>query len=209
MITRLRRETGAHLHADLIAGLPGEDLASFAAGFDRLLACEPQEIQVGVLKLLRGTTLARHDEAFGMVWSTEPPYEILANHQLDFTTMQRLKRFAGFWDRLVNSGQLRVTAPLLWQGGSPFSGFLAFADWLHENGARPHGIALDRLFGLVSAYLTGPRGLAPATVREVLARDWERHGRRPLPEAVLGPAPAAPGAGRASGPPPRQARHQR
>lgn len=209
IVTRLRHATGAHIHADLIAGLPGEDLASFGAGFDRLLACEPQEIQVGILKRLRGTTLSRHDHDFGMVWATEPPYELLANRHLDFATLQRLKRFAGYWDRLVNSGQLRATAPLLWHGGSPFAGFLAFSDWLHDHGARPHGIALDRLFGLVSVYLT-TRGLDPARARELLAQDWQRHGRRPLPAAVLTPgqqpAPAAP---RAPGRPPRQARHQR
>src|SRR4029078_8933745 len=45
----LREETGVHIHADLIAGLPGEDLASFAAGFDRLVKLAPQEIQLGIL----------------------------------------------------------------------------------------------------------------------------------------------------------------
>ncbi len=57
----LRRETGVHIHADLIVGLPGETLESFAAGFDRLIALGPQEIQVGILKRLRGTPIVRHD----------------------------------------------------------------------------------------------------------------------------------------------------
>ena len=51
----LRGQTGVHVHADLIAGLPGESLGSFAAGFDRLVALRPHEIQVGMLKRLRGT----------------------------------------------------------------------------------------------------------------------------------------------------------
>ena len=57
----LRTQTGVHVHTDLIAGLPGETLESFGAGFDRLLALRPQEIQVGILKRLRGTptTLSR------------------------------------------------------------------------------------------------------------------------------------------------------
>ena len=50
-------QTGVHIHADLIAGLPGETLESFAAGFDRLVALGPQEIQVGILKRLRGTPI--------------------------------------------------------------------------------------------------------------------------------------------------------
>jgi radical SAM superfamily enzyme YgiQ (UPF0313 family) len=64
----LREETGVHVHADLIVGLPGEDMASFAAGFDRLVALGPQEIQVGLLKRLRGTPIVRHDRDWGMVY---------------------------------------------------------------------------------------------------------------------------------------------
>jgi len=55
----LRGETGVHIHADLIVGLPGESVESFAAGFDRLIALRPQEIQVGILKRLRGTPIVR------------------------------------------------------------------------------------------------------------------------------------------------------
>src|SRR5688500_12151987 len=57
----LRGETGVHIHADLIVGLPGEDMASFARGFDSLVALGPQENQVGILKRLRGTPIVRHD----------------------------------------------------------------------------------------------------------------------------------------------------
>jgi len=57
----LRGKTGVHIHADLIVGLPGETVESFAAGFDRLVALGPQEIQVGILKRLRGTPIVRHD----------------------------------------------------------------------------------------------------------------------------------------------------
>ena len=100
----LREQTGVHVHADLIVGLPGEDLDSFAAGFDRLVALGPQEIQVGILKRLRGTPIVRHDAEWGMVYSPHPPYEILQNRTIDFATMQRLRRFSRFWDLVANSG---------------------------------------------------------------------------------------------------------
>ena len=73
----LREETGVHVHADLIVGLPGEDVASFGQGFDRLVAMRPQEIQVGMLKRLRGTPIVRHDAEWGMVYSPHAPYEVL------------------------------------------------------------------------------------------------------------------------------------
>src|SRR5437667_1911505 len=88
----LRAETGVHVHADLIVGLPGEDLASFAAGFDRLVALGPQEIQVGILKRLRGTPIVRHDRDWEMIYSPHAPYEVLRTGAIDFPTMQRLRR---------------------------------------------------------------------------------------------------------------------
>jgi radical SAM superfamily enzyme YgiQ (UPF0313 family) len=112
----LRGHTGVHVHADLIVGLPGESLASFAAGFDRLVALGPQEIQVGMLKRLRGTPIVRHDAEFHMRYGAHPPYELLANRDLDFPTMQRLRRFARYWDLVANSGNFRTTTALLWSG---------------------------------------------------------------------------------------------
>ena len=110
----LRRETGVHIHADLIVGLPGETLESFAAGFDRLIALGPQEIQVGILKRLRGTPIVRHDAEWQMVYNPHPPYEILQNKLIDFATMQKLRRFARYWDLVGNSGNFIETTPLIW-----------------------------------------------------------------------------------------------
>lgn len=112
----LREQTGVHIHADLILGLPGETLESIAAGFDQLVALDPHEIQVGLLKRLRGTPLSRHDAEWQMVYSPRPPYEILQNKLLDFGTLQRLRRFARYWDLFANSGNFIESTPLLWQG---------------------------------------------------------------------------------------------
>jgi radical SAM superfamily enzyme YgiQ (UPF0313 family) len=110
----LRGQTGVHIHADLIAGLPGETLESFAAGFDRLIALGPHEIQVGMLKRLRGTPIVRHDADWHMVYNPHPPYELLQNRLIDFATMQKLRRFARYWDLVGNSGNFVETTPLIW-----------------------------------------------------------------------------------------------
>ncbi|MHB1156081.1 MAG: B12-binding domain-containing radical SAM protein [Phycisphaerales bacterium] len=173
-ITWLRRNTGVHIHADLIAGLPGEDLDSFAAGFDRLRALGPQEIQLGILKRLRGTPIARHDEAWGMVYSPNPPYEVLRTSVIDFATMQRIRRFAQCWDRVANSGRFRDTAPLIWGDGSCFTGFMAFTQWLYERVGRTHSIALPRLAELIGRYVIEQRGLPEHDVRVSLETDQQR-----------------------------------
>ena len=112
----LREETGVHVHADLIVGLPGEGMESFGRGFDRLVRLGPQEIQVGILKRLRGTPIVRHDAEFAMRYSPHPPYEILATRDIAFPDMQRMRRFARYWDIVANSGQFTATLPLLWGG---------------------------------------------------------------------------------------------
>jgi radical SAM superfamily enzyme YgiQ (UPF0313 family) len=186
----LREETGVHVHADLIVGLPGEDVDSFAAGFDRLVMLGPQEIQVGLLKRLRGTPIVRHDREWGMVYSPHPPYEILQTKLIDFFMMQRLRRFSRCWDLVANSGNFVATAPLFWGDGSPFQGFMRFADWLYAQTKQTHSIALSRLRELVGQYLTEEAGLTGAEVRHALQGDAERAR-----------GVSAPGA------PPRQARH--
>ena len=114
----LRSETGVHIHADLIVGLPGEDMASFGRGFDQLVALNPQEIQVGILKRLRGTPIVRHDEEWQMEYNPFPPYELLSNKSLTFAEMQKMRRFSRHWDLVANSGNFLQSAPLIWSSAT-------------------------------------------------------------------------------------------
>ncbi|PIY28840.1 MAG: hypothetical protein CO105_11500 [Comamonadaceae bacterium CG_4_9_14_3_um_filter_60_33] len=101
----LLAHTHAHLHVDLIFGLPGETLQSFADGFDRLLAIGPHEIQLGILKRLRGAPIARHSAALGMVYALDPPYTVQRTAVVDAATPQRFGRLARYWELLANSGR--------------------------------------------------------------------------------------------------------
>lgn len=181
-LRHLREHTHAHIHADLIAGLPGETLESFAVGFDRLLALQPQEIQVGILKRLHGAPIANHDAEWEMVYNPNPPYEILRNNRLDFATLQRVRRFARAWDLVANSGQFVETAPMIWQGApSAFHAFMEFAEWLYNQAGRGHSIALLRLAQWVFEYLTQVRGFDPQSVAPAQLRDYQRGGRSDRP----------------------------
>ncbi len=203
----LREETGVHVHADLIVGLPGEGMESFGRGFDRLVRLGPQEIQVGILKRLRGTPIVRHDVEYRMKYAPHPPYEILETRDLDFSTMQRMRRFARYWDIVANSGNFSGTLALLWRdGASPFAEFLRFSDWLHATLRRTHQIALQSVAQGLFDFLT-ENGADRAAVAATLDADWRRTpGRealslRGVPAAPAPPKPAAIRAAR------RQARH--
>lgn len=166
----LTRHSTAHLHVDLIAGLPGEDVASFARGFDHLVSLGAEEIQFGILKRLRGTPIIRHTQDFGMVYDPYPPYTVLATNRIDFATMQRLVRFARYWDLVANSGRFANTIPVL-LGEAPFDNFMAFSDWIYANTDATHRIALDRLAKLVAQWLQ-VRGMDAGEAAALLASDY-------------------------------------
>jgi radical SAM superfamily enzyme YgiQ (UPF0313 family) len=177
----LREQTGVHVHADLIVGLPGENVESFAAGFDRLVALRPQEIQVGVLKRLRGTPIVRHDAQWDMVYSPIAPYEILQNKLVDFATMQRMRRFSRFWDLIANSGNFVRTTPMIWGEKSPFTEFSRLSDWLFAKSGKTHAISLVRLAELLFEFLTEVEKLPPQTVAESIWADYQSAGRSDRP----------------------------
>jgi len=145
----LKENTNAHIHADLIFGLPGETLATFGDSFDQLYACRPHEIQMGILKRLRGSPIIRHTKAFDLRFSPLPPYSILSNSTVDFETMQRVNRFARYWDMIGNSGRFSRSLPYL-LGEQPFHSFLTLSDWIFDKTDQTHKINLKRLYELVA-----------------------------------------------------------
>jgi len=188
----LVHHTHAHLHTDLIFGLPGETLESFAAGFDQLHARGPHEIQLGVLKRLRGAPIARHTAEHGMRYDPEPPYTVLQTDAVDADTVQRFTRLARYWDLVANSGRFPATLVLVLQGPSAFAAFLAFSDWLWRNHASTQGLTPEQLVDTLFAYLTTERGLDAEPVRAALLADYQASGARAMPQCLRGVLPHQP-----------------
>jgi radical SAM superfamily enzyme YgiQ (UPF0313 family) len=165
----LMQSSQAHLHVDLIAGLPGEGMDSFGAGLDRLLAIGPHEVQLGILKRLRGTPITRHTTEFAMRYNPNAPYNLLASSDIDFNQMQFLTRFARYWNLIINSGRFNQTRSLI-LGNQGYARFGALTEWLYKKTDATHKIALDRLVVLVSQWLI-ETGTAQATLESSLAMD--------------------------------------
>ncbi|MDR2549589.1 MAG: B12-binding domain-containing radical SAM protein [Desulfobulbus sp.] len=206
----LEQRTGAHLHLDLIVGLPGESLERFGQHLDALVALTSGEIQIGILKKLSGTAIDRHDREHGMVYAADPPYEILQNDLIAFGEMQEMKRLARFWDLVYNSGNCKRTAPLLWPDGGVFRGFRAFCAWLHARTRATWQIGLPRLAELLFEYLTAELNRDKAEVADALAADILGIKGRVLPPAVMAHVTRQPGERRDLGDSltRRQSRHQ-
>jgi len=149
----LRSETNAIIHADLIAGLPGEDMNSFGAGFDRLWRTvsgagsqgknNPFEIQLGILKCIPGTSIASHSEIHGIKYTSTPPYEVIETGALSAPELDRIKNFARFWELIVNRNPFPdLVTQMAPPGENVFSRFMDLSDKILEKFGRNWG--LDR-----------------------------------------------------------------
>lgn len=141
----LRKNTAANIHTDLIVGLPGEDWKSFASGFNELYQCRPQEIQVGILKRLKGTPIIRYTEEYQLKFNLQAPFNILSTSSLSYQQVRELERFARFWEIIGNSGRFNLSLPLLIDN-SPFEHFYQISRWIFQQTGLTHKFSLKKLF---------------------------------------------------------------
>ena len=175
----LSQETHAHMHIDLIIGLPSETIESFGKNLDLLYTLSTGEIQVGILKKLSGTTLDRHDKIYGMVYSDLPPYDILKNDLISFEQMQELKRFARFWDIVYNSGNFQKTTALLFEDGKVFENFYNLSKWLYRRSESTYKISLDRMAEFLFEYMSAK--FDKEKIANIILEDVMKVGGRKIP----------------------------
>jgi len=180
-ISFLENETNAHLHLDLIIGLPGESLESFRANLNELTSITNSEIQLGILKKLSGTPISRWDKKFSMQYCDEPPYEIVQNSLIDFFQMQEMKRFARFWDLIYNSGNFHKTKEYIWIDSTVYDGFLELAKWIYSQTKSTYQISLMRLSELLFTYLGDIKGLDKKMIAKSILDDIIRVEGRKVP----------------------------
>lgn len=177
----LENETNAHIHLDLIVGLPGESLESFGANLDELVSLSSCEIQIGILKKLSGTYINRHDIEYGMVYSDIPPYDVLQTSTLLFNDIQIMKRFSRFWDLTYNSGNFKESVKLIWQDESVFENFYAFSLWIYTQTDSTWQISLQRLGELLFKYLCEVKKIDPKDVAKNMLNDMMKLEGRVVP----------------------------
>jgi hypothetical protein len=98
-----------HQHLDLIAGLPYEDLESFQKSFNDVYALYPEQLQLGFLKVLKGSYMDEQKEQYGLVHKSRPPYEVLCTKWLSYEDVLELKRIESMVEIYYNSGQFSYT----------------------------------------------------------------------------------------------------
>ncbi|MDU4936874.1 MAG: B12-binding domain-containing radical SAM protein [Clostridium sp.] len=122
-------------HLDLIAGLPGEDYESFRKSFNDVHSIRPEEIQLGFLKLLKGSSMREEAEKYEMVYSPYPPYEIIKTDKVSYEEMIRLKKVEEMVDKYYNSQKFNNTLKFFYEKyETPFDFFYDLGDYFESKG---------------------------------------------------------------------------
>ena len=134
-VQSLRAGKNIHLHLDLIAGLPYEDYTSFRKSFNEVYAMTPEELQLGFLKVLKGSEMQEKAPEYGIYYFEKPPYEVLYTKWLSYGEVRKLKKVEEVLTLYYNSGQYTHTLPFLQTAfDSPFSMFEAMAAFFEDKG---------------------------------------------------------------------------
>lgn len=141
VVAALKAAHNVHIHLDLIAGLPYENYDSFARSFDDVYAMEPDQLQLGFLKVLKGSYMAEMAESYGLAYTDYAPYEVLYTNWLSFTEVCRLKRIEEMVEIYYNSGQFAHSLPVMIAdfGSKMAAGQQAFAEEQHGRAASGQG----------------------------------------------------------------------
>lgn len=193
-LTYLRTHTKVHTHADLIVGLPGESIESFGRGLDALAALAPDEVQVGILKRLKGTPIQRHDQEWEMVYADSTPFQILKTKLISFGEMQKMQRFARFWGMVANSGNFPGFMKMLQEKsqGKIFHTFARLAQFLEHRHPDAFGISLANLTESVYRFGIEELRLPQESFAATMIGDYCDGGKRKIPEFLRGEIPFEP-----------------
>lgn len=169
-------------HLDLIAGLPEEDYDSFQKTFDDVFALRPEELQLGFLKMLRGTGLRIRANDYDYIYSDYAPYEILGNRVLSFDDIIRIKQVEDVLEKYWNDHRMDYTIEYLIQHvfSSPFDFFQQFGTFWDENGWSRIGHQLEDLFRRLQQFLISKECIETDIVIGLMKYDYlQNHKYKP------------------------------
>lgn len=135
IVAAIRKSNNIHQHLDLIAGLPYEDYESFGKSFNDVYEMKPQQLQLGFLKVLKGSLLFDKAKDYGIHYLEQPPYEVLFTKWLSYEDVLKLKRVEEMVELYYNSNQFTYTIRELEKSfASPFSMYEELAEFYLEKG---------------------------------------------------------------------------
>ncbi|MGN0629503.1 MAG: DUF4080 domain-containing protein [Oscillospiraceae bacterium] len=170
-ISRLVKPGNIHIHIDLIAGLPFEDIESFSKSFNIAYSLRPNMLQLGFLKLLHGAAMREEPKKYPCEFSDEPPYEVVSTEWTDSDALNRLHGVEDALERLYNSGRFSKTLEYLLSvsGITPFELFDRFGNWVKDRANA--FISLDSYTEFVYEYFSVLNGVDKSVLKDKMICD--------------------------------------
>ncbi len=135
IVAEIKRAGNIHIHLDLIAGLPHEDYKSFQRSFNEVYAMRPEQLQLGFLKVLKGSKMHRNVARYGIIYTDMPPYEVLYTKWISYEEILKLKQVESMVEMYYNSNQFTSILQVLErQFETPFALYLALAEFYEREG---------------------------------------------------------------------------
>ena len=180
IIGRLSKKDNVHIHTDLIAGLPYETYDRFKQSFDDLFERKPHCIQLGFLKLLKGSKMREDAEKWSYKFSAEAPYTVYSNAFMSFAEIKQLEAIEYLVDKLYNSGCFELSVfEAVKKFGSAFSFFEKLSVYMDQKGLYDRPISRKFLYSVMFDFLGD-------WIKTPLKIDWLLAEGRPAPEFLGG-----------------------
>ena len=173
IVRRIQDKGNVHEHLDLIAGLPYEDVESFAHSFDDVYALKPEQLQLGFLKVLKGSFMQEHQEEYGIVHKAHPPYEVLYTKWISYEDVLRLKGIEEMVEVYYNSRQFTNTMEELEKEyDSAFNMYDRLASYYEDNGYNAVQHKRSARYEILLNYIRLHHKEKEERFREVLTYDY-------------------------------------
>nr|WP_320025895.1 DUF4080 domain-containing protein [uncultured Acetobacterium sp.] len=189
-VKKLLDQQNIHIHLDLIAGLPYESYAVFKESFNQVIALNPDMLQLGFLKCLKGTRIREESEMHHYNYASFPPYEIISNQYIGAVELYQLRQIEVLVDRYFNSGAFKQSLAFIFASqiySTPFDFFEVFSFYWDSHGYYDVGKSKEQLFGILHGFLNDHQ--KKSQIGEWLKFDWLTQGNLRLPTGMIDASP--------------------
>ena len=178
-VSELKKLNNIKQHLDLIAGLPGENFESFKKSFNDVYTIGPEEIQLGFLKLLKGSRMREEAAEWGMVYSPEPPYEILKTSKISYEELIDLKRVEEVLDKYYNSNKFQnILNYFIPKFESPFQFYYELGQFCHREGWLSRSISSADYYKIFIDFFEKNFNEDALTLKEIIKYDYLKYNKK-------------------------------
>lgn len=178
-VLNIQRYNNIKQHLDLIAGLPGEDLTSFKKSFNDVYEVKPEELQLGFLKLLKGSPMREEAEKWGMAYSPYPPYEILKTKDISFDEIMLLKRIEAVFDKYYNSGKFsNILNYMVPKFETPFEFYQELGEFCYEKGYLNRNISSSGYYQIFVQFNDEVLKEDDGILKEIIKYDYLKYNKK-------------------------------